>query len=286
MGRSFKKYTLFIASLFSLICILPFQGRAAFSADSNAGTRKEGRDVIVIDPGHGGEDSGALGPGGIEEKKITLSVAKKLAEILAERLGCVVLLTRTDDTFVPLRERTAFANRSDADIFISIHANAAHSTTASGVETFFLSYEATDDEAKRLAAIENSSVSDAYGPGELSDDVQAILFDLEQSLSHHESSALAESLQSSMVSVLGMEDRGVKQAPFVVLAGAAMPAVLVEVGFISNRADENRLAASKNQLKIADSIARGVMNFKTKTAKGADYAGSGQAAQKGSEQGF
>lgn len=227
--------------------------------------------TVVLDPGHGGEDTGAIGPGGVEEKKVTLSVAKRLAEILRARPGMRVLLTREDDTFIPLRERTAFANANNADVFVSIHANSAGRKGASGVETYFLSYEATDDEARKLAAIENSlrPFAGAERP-EMTDDLQEILGDLAAAIAHHESSALAESIQASMVAATGSEDRGVKQAPFAVLVGAAMPAALVEVGFISNPGEKKRLTSVKDQARIADSIAQGIMAFRKTVSGGRD----------------
>jgi N-acetylmuramoyl-L-alanine amidase len=221
-------------------------------------------DVIVIDPGHGGEDSGAIGPGGIVEKDIALKVARRLALVLGARLGCDVLLTRNDDTSMTLEDRVAFANRHDADVFISIHANAARSKKASGIETFFMSYEATDEDAMRVAEKENSVAlsGGAAGPG-FTDDLKNILSDMAQSVTHHESSRLAESVHMNMVRGTRREDRGVKQAPFVVLYGALMPAILVEVGFLSNPTEANRLLSPEYQARIADSIAEGVIGFAT-----------------------
>lgn len=281
-----KKYTV-IAAVFLFCSFILATGRAeAFMLDTNAPAPADLRCVIVIDPGHGGDDFGALGHGGAEEKKITLGVSKKLSEALMARLGCKVLLTRRDDAFIPLRERTAFANANNADIFISVHANAAPSKDASGLETFFLSVEATDDDARRLAAMENNAsngVGRAVGP-EFPDDLQEILSDLTQSLSHHESSSLAESVQTGMVKALGQTDRGVKQAPFIVLIGAAMPAVLVEVGFISNPVEEKRLTSVKEQGRIAEAIADGVAEFKKAlSGREHEFIGFRQAGKKAGE---
>ena len=230
--------------------------------------------VIVIDPGHGGDDSGAVGPGGTEEKDITLSLAKKLAARLEKMLSCKVLLTRTTDVFVPLDERTAFANKNKADIFISIHANAASNRHANGVETFFLNYESTDEDARRVAAFENrvTSVGGRNLAGE-NDDLKMILLDLVNTEAHHESSRLAEKVHLSLLKLTGKENRGVKQAPFAVLAGATMPAILVEVGFISNPSEERWLAAPGDQSKIAQSIADGVAGFRKSLGGGVDYVG-------------
>lgn len=273
----------------AFICLLPLPqaARAAMETDA-AGSRAEVKsmpgqvNVVVIDPGHGGEDSGAVGQGGAEEKNITLSVALRLAERLRQRLGCEVLLTRTDDRFVPLFERTAFANRNNADIFISIHANAAVSRDANGVETFFMSFDATDDDAMRVAAFENNAMKFDTGVyGEETGDLKEILLDLTKTESHHESSRLAEVMQASILKATGKEDRGVKQAPFVVLTGALMPAVLVEIGFISNPDEEKRLSSKKEQVRIADSIMEGVVTFRRPLAGKKEYVGySAQAPKK------
>ena len=224
--------------------------------------------TIVIDPGHGGDDTGAQGPSGTDEKDVTLSIALKLAEELREKLGAIVLLTRDADVFVPLEERTAFANARMADIFISIHANAAVNRDARGIETFFLNMDSTDEDARRLAAFENSADSaggDTAAEG--GDDLRDILVDMASTSSHHESSRLAEAVHMSMLGKTGREGRGVKQAPFVVLIGATMPAILVEVGFIANPTEERLLSSRKEQSLAAGAIADGVASFRDLTAK-------------------
>lgn len=224
--------------------------------------------TIVIDPGHGGDDTGAQGPSGTDEKDVTLSIALKLAEALRERLGADVFLTRDSDVFVPLEERTAFANARMADIFISIHANAARNRDARGIETFFLNMDSTDEDARRLAAFENSADSaGAVMAAEGGDDLRDILVDMASTSSHHESSRLAEAVHLSMLGKTGREGRGVKQAPFVVLIGATMPAILVEVGFISNPTEERLLSSRKEQTLAAGAIADGVASFRDLTAK-------------------
>ena len=178
------------------------------------------------------------------------------------KLGCTVLLTRDGDTTMTLDERVAFANRNDADIFISIHANSARNRKASGIETFFMSYEATDAEAALVAEKENSvAIKDGAAVGGLTDDLKNMLLDMAQSVTHHESFRLAESVHKSMVKGTRREDRGVKQAPFVVLYGAVMPAILVEVGFISNAKEVARLKSPKYQIRMANSIADGIIGF-------------------------
>src|SRR3989304_718293 len=218
--------------------------------------------VVVIDPGHGGEDTGAKGPSGVAEKDITLSIALKLAEVLKESMDARVLLTRTSDVFIPREEPTAFANASGADIFISIHVNAAANRDARGTETFFLSMDATDEDARRLAAFENNADPAGAALFTAGGDLKDILLDMASTRSHHESSALAEAVHLSMLGRAGREGRGVKQAPFTVLVGATMPAVLVEVGFISNPSEEKWLSSRKDQELAARAIADAVVSFR------------------------
>lgn len=234
---------------------------------------------VVLDPGHGGADAGAVGPGGTLEKDLVLSVAKKAGGAL-EKSGVKVLYTRTDDTFVPLEDRTAFANKSGADVFVSIHANAARRKAAVGVETFFLSLDATDDEARMTAIYENAGASVPSKSGAESDEVREILVDLENNVAHHLSAMLAETIQSRIFEAAGREDRGVKQAPFVVLYGAAMPAVLVEIGFVSNKAEEKRLASAKEQERIAASITEGITAFRKTAEKNIQRAEASDGAKK------
>jgi N-acetylmuramoyl-L-alanine amidase len=219
--------------------------------------------TIVIDPGHGGHDPGATGPGGLREKDLTLDVARRLAALVQEELGVKAVLTRPRDTFVALRERTAFANRQKADLFVSIHVNAARGVTASGSETYFLSSEATDNAARAAAAFENRVIDLEAGPRTGTRDlVRSILWDLAQSEFQQESSRLAEALQDSFERALRLPTRGVKQAPFYVLGGAAMPAVLVEIGFISNPQEEERLQDEGYRDRIARALAAGLGAYK------------------------
>ncbi len=190
-----------LLKIFFLVVLLqlPSTGASAFFID-RAGGEEDSFGMIVIDPGHGGEDSGAVGPRGVFEKDIALNVARRLAVVLEARLGCEVLLTRDGDISMTLDERVAFANRNDADIFISIHANAARNKKASGIETFFMSYEATDAEAARVAEKENSVAVKATAAADgLTDDLKSMLLDMVQSVTHHESFRLAESVHKSMV---------------------------------------------------------------------------------------
>jgi N-acetylmuramoyl-L-alanine amidase len=221
--------------------------------------------VVVLDAGHGGHDTGAVGPGGLQEKDLVLDVTRRVARLLEEKLDVKVLLSRDADQFVTLRDRTTFANRERADLFVSIHANAHRETASAGVETYFLSSEATDGTARQVAALENSVVqlekTPARPAGRL-DAVKAILWDLAQSEFQQESSRLAEVVQDSMTQSLHIPNRGVKQAGFYVLGGAAMPAVLIEIGFVTNPKEERRLKETKYRDEIARAIFAGLAEYK------------------------
>ncbi|MFZ5798891.1 MAG: N-acetylmuramoyl-L-alanine amidase [Desulfobulbaceae bacterium] len=212
---------------------------------------------IVIDPGHGGKDPGAMAHG-LKEKDITLLVAKKTAEILQETYNYEVILTRTKDVTLPLEERTALANTHKADLFISIHVNSHPRPSTSGVETFFLNL-ATNNEAMRVAALENATSS--HNISELQD----ILTDLMQNSKIQESSILAEYVQKKLSMGLGgryaTRDLGVKQAPFYVLIGAEMPAILAEISFISNKTEAERLRQDTYLGEVAGHIAAGVAGY-------------------------
>ncbi len=249
-----------------------------FFVDQAPGAR-ENPFIVVIDPGHGGHDSGAIGPGGVEEKNVTLAIARTLARKIRARCVCKVLLTRNDDSFVPLRDRTAFANRNKADIFISIHTNAARKRDVDGFETFFASFDATDEEARQVAELENSSDSGGETSAE-ADDLRDILKDLKNTAANHESSILAETIQTSLLKTAKGEDRGVKQAPFAVLISADMPSVLVEVGFITNPKGERRLESKKGRERIADAIVDGISGFRKTFAKEKDFIGFLNAGEK------
>jgi N-acetylmuramoyl-L-alanine amidase len=221
--------------------------------------------TIVLDAGHGGHDPGAHGPTGLQEKELVLDVTRRVAKLVEASLpGLKVLLSRKGDYFVPLRERTSFANRERADLFVSIHANAHREAASEGVETYFLSSEATDNAARQVAAAENSVVQleKPVFKGSRSDTVKAILWDLAQSEFQQESSRLAEVVQDSMTESLRIPNRGVKQAGFYVLGGAAMPAVLIEIGFVTNPREERRLKDMRYRDEIARAIAAGIGDYK------------------------
>ena len=211
--------------------------------------------TIVIDPGHGGLETGAKGKFGALEKGITLAIGLKLRAIIEKNLAFRVFMTRDKDMDVSLENRSALANNHKADLFISIHANGSPRKNSHGSETYFLSQNATDEESRRLAYLENSS-GDLEGriEGDGRDDIKLILWDLAQASYLKQSSQLAESIQAGLNALLGTANRGVKQAPFKVLTGAACPAVLVETAFISNPEEEKELGTEAFQNSVAQAI--------------------------------
>jgi N-acetylmuramoyl-L-alanine amidase len=226
----------------------------------NLGVRR-----IVIDPGHGGKDPGASAFG-LTEKDIVLGVAKKLAAKLKQEMGYEVILTRNDDTSLSLEERTAIANTNNADLFISLHLNAHPSAKIFGFETYYLNLS-TDPEAIRVAALENATSTHQLS------DLQTILSDIMKNTKIDESSRLAKQVQDTLTS--GLTDRkytqvkslGVKQAPFYVLIGAEMPAILIELAFISNKIDAGHVKKESYQGALADEIAAGIQKYiRTMTA--------------------
>jgi N-acetylmuramoyl-L-alanine amidase len=217
--------------------------------------------VIVLDPGHGGEETGAVGPEGTNEKDVVLGIARKLKSIL-ENSGVRVILTRDGDQHISLDDRTALANNNKADLFISIHANATLRGYGKGAETYFLSAQATDDAARNVAAVENNAIGLDQNASGVGDDLKLILWDMAQTEYLAESSQLAEMIQKEMNEALGIANRGIKQAPFRVLMGATMPAVLVEVGFINNPTEEKMMREGDYQMKIAKAIFRSIESFK------------------------
>ena len=223
-------------------------------------TEQPGIRTIVIDPGHGGKEVGAIGPNGLMEKDATLNVARKLASALTSRLNARVILTREDDSVVSLDQRTAIANQYKADLFISVHMNAAVVKGAHGSETYFLSLEASDELARKAAEVENAAAKTAAPAGA---DLKFILWDLAQQEYLNESSRFAQDIQEEMNKATGVQNRGVKQAPFKVLVGATMPAALVEVAFISNPDEESKLRSDEFQNTVVDALTRAVQRYKT-----------------------
>lgn len=212
--------------------------------------------TIVIDPGHGGREVGAVGPNGLMEKDVTLTIARKLAAALSSKVGARVVLTRDDDSVVSLDQRTALANQYKADLFLSVHLNAAVVKDAKGSETYFLSLEASDELARKAAEAENASAAPTA-------DLNLILWDLAHQAYVEESSRFAQSIQEEMNAATAVANRGVKQAPFKVLVGATMPAALVEVGFISNPDEEAKLQTDAFQTLMVEALTRAVQRYKT-----------------------
>ncbi len=214
---------------------------------------------IVIDPGHGGHDTGTIGPNGLEEKDLVLDVSRRLGKLLQTRLGAEVIYTRKDDTFIPLETRTAIANQEGADLFVSVHANSSHDPDARGVETYYLNFTSSPD-ALEVAARENAVSETSIH--QLQDLVKKIA--LKEKID--ESQEFATDVQNSLHSGLaaknpGERDRGVKKAPFIVLIGANMPSILAEISFVSNPGDERRLGTSDYRQKIAESLYRGIAKY-------------------------
>lgn len=215
---------------------------------------------IIIDPGHGGKDYGA--PGylkGIHEKNVILQIGKRLAEKIRRQLNCEVILTRDRDRYLTLEERTAFANTRNADLFISLHANSSTDKRAFGIETYYLNL-ATDDESIMVAARENATSTKNIS------DLQMILNDLMQNAKINESSRLAAHVQESLCNHLKtkydrIKNKGVKQAPFYVLLGAQMPAILIETSFISNERECRRLISERYQDHVCDAVLMGIRNY-------------------------
>jgi N-acetylmuramoyl-L-alanine amidase len=214
---------------------------------------------IVIDPGHGGHDTGTIGPNGLLEKELVLDVSRRLGRLLAARLGAQVVFTRRDDTFIPLETRTSIANQEQADLFVSVHANSSHDPDARGVETYYLNFTSSP-EALEVAARENAASDKSIH--ELQDLVKKIA--LKEKI--EESREFASDVQGALHTGLanknpGERNRGVKKAPFVVLIGANMPSILAEISFISNPGDERRLRTPEYRQRIAESLYRGISRY-------------------------
>ena len=214
---------------------------------------------IVIDPGHGGHDTGTIGPNGLQEKNLVLEVGRRLGKLLESRLGAEVVYTRKDDTFIPLETRTAIANQQRADLFISIHANSSHDPEARGVETYYLNFTSSP-EALEVAARENAvSEKSIY---ELQDLVKKIALKEKIEESREFAADVQESLHSGLAARSpAIRNRGVKKAPFIVLIGANMPSILAEISFVSNPSDEHRLETAEYRQRIAESLYRGIAKY-------------------------
>ena len=214
---------------------------------------------VVIDAGHGGKDTGTIGPNGLLEKDLVLDVALRLGRLITKQLGAEVVYTRSDDTFIPLGERTAIANRAKADLFISVHANASPDQSATGVETYYFNLHG-DKKATDVAMRENATDENAIS------DLNDLLKKAVLQTKLEESKEFAQKVQDALaVNSIKMNsnahDRGVRKAPFVVLIGASMPSILAEIGFVSNPHDEKQLKRNDQREKIAEALLKGVTEY-------------------------
>ncbi len=223
-------------------------------------SKKSEIETICLDPGHGGNDLGAIGSSQITEREITLKIAQKLKRIIEVKLGLRVIMTREDDTEVSLDNRVALANNQKAQIFVSIHVNGSFRKSARGPETYFVSLKATDEESFRLAQKENQAFGEIDKIVE-DDELKMILWNLAQTEYIKESSKLAEFIQNELNILLNTINRGVKQAPFRVLMRALMPAVLIEIAFLSNPAEEKKLLDNGFLDDAAYAIYTGISKF-------------------------
>ena len=222
--------------------------------------------TIVIDPGHGGEEVGAIGAAGTYEKDLTLSLARALKTKLEERFPLRVVMTREGDLSVPLETRTAVANENKAELFLSIHLNSSRSKRATGAETYFLSLQASDERSEELARKENlddleEGEEEAEPPDEDELALELMLWDLAQSQHLADSQRLATLIQTELNTALDLRDRGVRQAPFSVLMGAGMPAVLLELGFLSNPEEEDKLLDPAYRSDLLDAVIRALQRY-------------------------
>jgi len=262
-GEDFRGYESFeLRNPFRLVLDLQNAALGSIAAAPPV-ERDPRRKIIVIDPGHGGVETGATGPTGLREKEVTLDLARRVQRRLKRDRNLTVVLTRDEDRLIGLDERTAIANHNRADLFISIHLNASPRSTATGAETYFLSNDATDDDARTLAALENGASGVRPDQVDPSSDrnLDLVLWDLAQNQYLAESSLLAERVQWHLNALTGTRNRGVRQAPFRVLMGATMPAVLVEAGFLSNLDEEERFRSIDYRSRVAEAIEAAVVEF-------------------------
>jgi N-acetylmuramoyl-L-alanine amidase len=255
-----RRSRFFLAALvFFLVAALSLELLAAPGSDA-APHNPDRFDRVVIDAGHGGEDEGATGADGLAEKALVLDVSRRIARRLEEK-GLEVLLTRSDDTFVPLEARTSKANDARADLFVSIHANSSPNAKPSGVETYFVSLDATDDAAAQVALRENEAFGEAGRKPIVDDPLTQLLGDMIVNEYVRESSEFAKLVQHQLSEVTKARSRGVKQAPFVVLMGVQMPAALIEIGFISNPDEERKLREKSHRDRLAQAIVKAITDF-------------------------
>jgi N-acetylmuramoyl-L-alanine amidase len=241
----------------------PFEAALAAQRNSN-GDRSLIRtlglklDRVVLDPGHGGHDTGTIGPGGFMEKNLVLDVAKRLGKLVTAKLGSEVVYTRSDDTFIPLEERTQIANDRKADLFLSIHANSSRTPKIAGSETFYLNFSTSED-ALEVAARENATSQTSIH--ELQTLVQKITLNEKVQESREFASIVQKALYAGIPRNRTQKNRGVKKAPFVVLIGAQMPSVLAEIAFLSNPRDESLLKRPEYRQRIAEALFKAISQY-------------------------
>ena len=240
---------------------LPPRAAAPTESGSRTLTRVLGLKIgrIVIDPGHGGHDTGTIGPTGLQEKDVVLDVGLRLKKLLERKAACEVVMTRSDDTFIPLEERTAIANEKAADLFVSIHANASSDRDARGIETYYLNFTSNPD-ALEVAARENATSQESVH--ELQDLIKKIAMTEKIEESEEFARRLQKQVYRRTSELTGKQrDRGVKKAPFVVLIGANMPSVLAEISFLTNPRDERWLRRSDYRQKVAEALYLGILDY-------------------------
>lgn len=240
-------------------------GRIKPAAPTESGSRTLTRALglkiarIVIDPGHGGHDTGTIGPTGLREKDLVLDVSLRLKKLLETKTGAEVILTRTDDTFIPLEERTAIANETAADLFISVHANASRDRRARGIETYYLNFT-SNPEALEVAARENATTQESVH--QLQDLIKKIALTEKIEESQDFATQIQHEIYARLRKFSGEQrDRGIKKAPFVVLIGANMPSVLAEISFLTNPQDERLLKRAEHRGRIAEALYRGITRY-------------------------
>jgi len=243
------------------IAALPLKPPSPTEAGSRTLTRALGLKIarIVIDPGHGGHDTGTIGPTGLMEKDVVLDVGLRLRKLIEEKTDAEVIMTRSDDTFIPLEERTAIANEKGADLFISIHANASRDRRARGIETYFLNFT-SNPEALEVAARENATTQESVH--QLQDLIKKIALTEKIEESQDFATHVQREVYARLLKTAGAgKNRGVKKAPFVVLIGANMPSILAEISFLTNPSDERLLKKPAHRERIAEALYRGVEHY-------------------------
>ena len=241
--------------------LAPPQPAAATAGGKHSLIRALGLKIsrIVIDAGHGGHDTGSIGQSGLREKEVSLAIAQRLGDLLEERLGAGVIYTRTSDEFVPLEERTRIANSEQADLFVSVHCNSARNRSVRGIETYYLNFTA-DSWALNVASRENAAADRSVH------DLQDLVSKIALKEKIDESREFATRIQNELYSGLSLysanvKNRGIRKAPFVVLIGAKMPAVLAEIGFISNKTDENLMKTAAYRAEVAEYLFEGIVSY-------------------------